>query len=251
MITLVVLLFIFFHTCLVWLWYRSTNNPSVVDVGWATGLTLAGIIYLNHNDWTLQSFILGLILIIWGARLAGYLWYTRIRKKQVDKRYLALSDDWKIAKPLGFFLNFQFQGLLIFIISIPWYFASLNTHANFSLFEKVGLLLFIIAITFETLSDIQLNSFKKKFPNKVCNDKLWHYCRHPNYYFEWLIWCSFTIFALSVPYGWISIISPLTLYFLMTRVTAPLTEQGSIKSKGKQYVEYQKVTPMFFPKWYH
>lgn len=248
MILLIVMMFIFLHTCLIWLWYRYLSNPSVVDVGWASGLTLSGIIYLNHAGWTVRSIVLGLCLIIWGARLGGYLWYTRIRKKQIDKRYTALSENWKIAKPLGFFLNFQLQGALIFIISITWYFISLKSQQSLSLFDLFGLLIFIIAISLETLADSQLTHFKKEFPGKVCNQKLWRHSRHPNYFFEWLIWCAFTLFALSAPYGWISILSPLTLYFLMTRITAPMTEQGSIQSRGDEYIQYQKVTPMFFPK---
>lgn len=248
MIILFVIMIIFLHTCLVWLWYRCTNNPSVVDVGWASGLTLSGLIYLNHAEWTLRSLVLGFALIIWGVRLGGYLWYARIRHKQVDKRYTKLSENWKIAKALGFFLNFQLQAILIFIISIPWYFSSLKTQSSLSLLDIFGLFIFTIAIILETISDLQLTNFKKNFPGRVCDQKLWRYCRHPNYFFEWLVWCAFDLFALSLPYGWISVISPLTLYFLMTRITAPLTEQGSIQSKGEQYIQYQKVTPMFFPK---
>lgn len=248
MIILAVLLVIFLHTCLIWLWYRYSNNPSVVDVGWASGLTISGLIYLNHTGWKLRSFLLGLALVVWGVRLGGYLWYTRIRQKQIDKRYTALSQDWKIAKPLGFFLNFQLQGILIFIISIPWYFSSLNTQATLSLLDILGFIIFTVAIILEAIADLQLTNFKKAFPGKVCDQKLWRYCRHPNYFFEWLIWCAFTLFAFSAPYGWISIISPLTLYFLMTRITAPLTEVGSIESKGEEYIKYQIVTPMFFPK---
>lgn len=248
MIILLVIVVIFIHTCFIWLWYRYTNNPSVVDVGWASGLTLSGLVYLNNSGWTLRSLLLGLTLIIWGVRLGGHLWYTRIRHKLVDKRYTELSKNWKTAKPWRFLLNFQLQGALIFVISIPWYFTSLKTQTNLTLLDIFGLLIFTIAIILETASDLQLTNFKKKSPGRVCDEKLWRYCRHPNYFFEWLAWCAFTLYALSLPYGWISIISPLTLYLIMTRITAPLTEQGSIQSKGEQYIQYQKRTPMFFPK---
>lgn len=248
MIILFVLLIIFIHTCAVWLWYRYTNNPSVVDVGWASGLTLSGLVYLTNTGWTLRSLILGLTLIIWGARLGGYLWYSRIRHHIVDKRYTALSDHWKIAKPLGFFLNFQLQGLLIFIISISWYFTSLNAESSLSFLDIFGLFIFTLAILLESISDRQLTQFKKQFPGRVCDQKLWHYSRHPNYFFEWLVWCSFALFALSSPFGWLAIMSPLMLYLVMTKITAPMTEQGSIQSKGELYLQYQRVTPMFFPK---
>ncbi|HAU0888170.1 TPA: DUF1295 domain-containing protein [Legionella pneumophila] len=249
MIILLVIAIIFLHMCLIWLWYRYTNNPSVVDVGWASGLTLAGLIYLNNQEFSLRSLLLVLALLAWGIRLGGYLWWTRIRLKKIDKRYLALSNDWKLAKPLGFFLNFQLQGVLICLVSIPWYFSSLETQTTLNLLDGLALMIFLTALILETVADNQLQDFKKNYPGKVCNQKLWRYCRHPNYFYEWLVWCSFTLFALSAPYGWIAIISPLTLYLIMTKITAPMTEQGSIESRGNLYIEYQKVTPMFFPKW--
>jgi steroid 5-alpha reductase family enzyme len=247
MIILIVALFIFLHTCLIWVWYRCINNPTVVDVGWASGLTLSGLIYLFSTEIGLRTWILGSALIIWGMRLGGYLWYTRIHRRIIDKRYQALSENWKIAKPLGFFLNFQLQGVLIFIISIPWYFASLKSSAVMSQLDWAGLGLFAVAIMLETLSDRQLTQFKKQFPGKVCNVKLWRYCRHPNYFFDWLSWCAFAMFGLFWPEGLISLISPLTLYLVMTRITAPLTERGSIQSRGDEYIQYQKITPLFFP----
>lgn len=250
MIMLLVAVILFIHTCLIWCWYKVTNNPSVVDVGWALGLVLAGMVYLFHSAWTLRIILLGLALLIWGVRLGGFLWLTRIKPKHVDKRYLALSENWQIAKPLGFFLNFLFQAVLIFIISLPWYFISLNISASISWFDFVGLIVYVVALTLESAADQQLINFKKSHPGQVCDVKLWKYSRHPNYFFEWVIWCVFALFALSTAYGWLAIISPLTLYFIMTRVTAPLTEQGSIRSKGQMYINYQSKTPMFFLKWW-
>ncbi|CEK11513.1 DUF1295 domain-containing protein [Legionella hackeliae] len=244
---LAVIALIFVHMSLIWLWYRITNNPSVVDVGWASGLTLTGLLYLNSETISYRSALLSLILLIWGLRLGFYLWHTRIRKKLIDKRYIVLSNNWKIAKSLGFFINFQLQGFFIFIISLPWFFASLTLTNQISLLDGVGLILAALFIGLETVADYQLQSFRAKNPGKVCNQGLWYYSRHPNYFFEWLVWCSFTLFASHHSWGWLALLSPITLYWLMTWVTGPMTERGSIESKGQLYINYQKSTPMFFP----
>ncbi len=248
MIILLVAFLIFTHMSLIWIWYRITKNPSVVDVGWASGLTLSGLTYLSQQSLSIRTVILGVILLMWGIRLGGYLWWTRIRKKQVDKRYISLSQSWDIKKSFGFFLNYQLQGMLMFIISMSWYFISLNPAKTISFIDVVGLIVFITALFLESLADSQLQRFKKNHPGKVCNQKLWHFSRHPNCFFEWLVWCSFTIFALSSPYGLLSLISPITLYLLMVHVTIPLTEKQSVESRGNLYTQYQTKTPMFFPK---
>lgn len=242
---LIVVLILFLFMCGMWLWYRYEKNPSVVDVGWAMGLTLGGLVILSSQGYTSRSMLLGMILLIWGIRLSGYLWLTRIRHHKVDERYLKLSQDWKISKPLGFFLNFQFQAFLMLILLTPWFFAAKVMQIN-SL-DILGILLALFAISGESLADYQLQQFKRQHSKQVCNVGLWYYSRHPNYFFEWLTWCAFTLFALSHSYGWIGLISPLTLYLIMTKVTGPMTENGSIESRGAAYLAYQKTTPMFFP----
>lgn len=248
MIMLLVVLVIIAHMSLIWIWYRLTNNPSVVDVGWASGLTLSGLIYLNQNPLSIRTVVLSIALLMWGIRLGVYLWWTRIRPKHVDKRYMALSHSWNVKKPLGFFINFQLQGVFIFIVSVSWYFISLNPEKNINLIDLTGLIFFMIVLCLESLADIQLQRFKKNHPGQVCNQNLWRFSRHPNYFFEWLVWCSFTIFAMSSPYGVLSIISPLALYLIMAFITIPITERESIKSRGQNYIEYQSKTPKFFPK---
>jgi steroid 5-alpha reductase family enzyme len=247
MIILVVLLIIIAHMSLIWLWYRMTDNPSVVDVGWASGLTLSGLVYLSQQALSARTVVLGIALMLWGIRLGGYLWWTRIRRHHVDKRYTALSHSWTIKKPLGFFINFQLQGIFIFIVSISWYFISLSPEKNLNLLDLTGLICFIFALSFEALADLQLQQFKKNRPGDVCNQKLWRFSRHPNCFFDWLSWCAFTIFALSSPYGVLSFISPLALYLIMVFMTIPITERESIKSRGQNYIEYQLITPKFFP----
>ncbi len=248
MIIFVVLLMIMAHMSLIWLWYRITNNPSVVDVGWASGLTLSGMIYLCQNTLSVRTVLLGAALLIWGMRLGGYLWWTRIRQKQVDKRYTALSQSWRVKKPLGFLIHFQLQGIFIFIVSISWYFIALNPAKNINVTDLIGLIIFVCSLGLESLADLQLLLFKKSQPGKVCNQKLWRFSRHPNCFFEWLIWCSFTLFAISSPYGVLSLFSPFALYLIMVFITIPITERESLKSRGQAYIAYQSTTPKFFPK---
>jgi steroid 5-alpha reductase family enzyme len=52
---------------------------------------------------------------------------------------------------------------------------------------------------------------------------------------------------MQSPMGYFGFISPLMLYLIFTRMTGPLTEKGSVQSRGQKYIEYQGKTSLFFP----
>lgn len=237
------------YMSLIWLIYRGLQNPSVVDVGWSFGLLLSGLIYLWPQDWSARLLVLIGLYGLWACRLGFFLWYTRILPGHVDQRYLSLSEGWKIAKPLGFFLNFQLQALLILIIACPWYFTATHALQGWTVLDGLGILLVSIGLSLESLADYQLHQFKQHPTGPVCNQGLWQYSRHPNYLGEWLIWCGFTLFSLHSWLSLIGLISPLTLYLIFTRLTGPMTEAQSLKRRGQAYHDYQQAVPFFFPRW--
>jgi steroid 5-alpha reductase family enzyme len=126
----------------------------------------------------------------------------------------------------------------------------MNTTPELSILEYAGAALWTICIIGEATADAQLKRFKSKPENKgkVCNVGLWSYSRHPNYFFEWMIWVSYFIFACASPWGWISIVCPAIILLLLFKVTGiPLTEEQSIRSRGDAYREYQRTTSVFVP----
>ena len=236
-------LYIIILMSLVWLIYYWQKNASIIDVFWPISIAFTGLHYSFYQPINSPTLLFQLALIIWALRLAFYLFITRIIPKQKDKRYEAVSQAWTLSKNIGFFFNFQFQGLLAIIMASPFLFiAKLQA---ISLLNSVALILFIIGLTGEVLADYQLHYFKKNKCGRVCNIGLWQYSRHPNYFFEWLIWLSFFLAAITLPWGWLSVISPLLLLFLMLKITIPITERASLKSRGELYQHYQQQTSLF------
>ncbi|MBC7864198.1 MAG: DUF1295 domain-containing protein [Bacteroidia bacterium] len=112
------------------------------------------------------------------------------------------------------------------------------------------IVLWFLCICGEGLSDLQLKLFKKDPANKgkVCQKGLWNYSRHPNYFFQLMIWVSVLIFALGSKYGWIAVVCPLSIGYLIFKVTGiPMTEEQALRSKGEAYKEYQRTTSAFIP----
>ncbi len=102
----------------------------------------------------------------------------------------------------------------------------------------------------EGLADSQLKRFRAQPENRgqICQAGLWNFSRHPNYFFEWLVWVGLFIFALGSPLGCATLYCPALMLFFLLRVTGiPLTEELSLKSKGDRYREYQQTTSAFVP----
>ncbi|TGK32592.1 DUF1295 domain-containing protein [Leptospira gomenensis] len=238
-------------TILWWIGKRS-GNYSIVDVGWGLCISAAAVVYYNLSDgYPLRSAWITALVAIWGWRLSLFILVTRAFSGHEDPRYTAFRAEYGDQVDRKFFVNvFQLQGILAVLLSLPFVFPNLNDNPNDNPFETAGILLFVLSLLGESIADFQLNEFRKKTENKgkVCDVGLWRYSRHPNYFFEWLIWVAFGIYSLGSPYGWLGLLSPIAMFVLLTKVTGiPLNEVGQLKSKGELYREYARKTNAFFP----
>lgn len=110
--------------------------------------------------------------------------------------------------------------------------------------------IWVVAFAGEVTADRQLLAFKTNPQNKgkTCQAGWWRYSRHPNYFFEWLIWVSYALFASSSPWGWLAWLCPATLLYLLFKVTGiPATEAQALRSRGEAYRRYQQTTSAFVP----
>lgn len=228
------------------------KNAAVVDIGWGIGFIILGGIYLFQDGTTvyLRNLICFGMVLAWGLRITLFLIKRLIKEGHEDKRYQKMREEWKTHLPLKFFFFFQFQVVLELILATPFALISMNLTPGFSIWELLGLIVFLFAIIGEAISDEQLHRFKSNPNNKgkVCDVGFWYYSRHPNYFFEWMVWVGFSIYALGSPLGWIGFLSPALMLFLLLKVSGvPLAEEQSLKSRGDLYRAYQKTTSVFLP----
>jgi len=234
-----------------WVLHFRLRNAGIVDVGWAAGLAFLGVFYAIQGDGHQSHRILvAFMSAVWGGRLALHLLFDRVIGRPEDGRYATLRNDWGASWPVKSFFFFQFQALLDVLLSLPFLWMALNPNPGLNGWEMAGLLLWIVALTGESLADAQLKRFKASLANKgkTCRVGLWNYSRHPNYFFEWLIWVAFFVAAMGSPWGWTSILCPVLMLYFLLRVTGiPMTEQQALKSRGDDYRDYQRTTSMFVP----
>jgi steroid 5-alpha reductase family enzyme len=236
----------------VWLWAHKIKNAGVVDIFWSYNFpVIAIILLLLAPGFETRKLLLCGMVIIAGTRLGTYL-AIRITKHldQEEGRYQQLRKEWAPNPERKFFFFFQFQAFSNVLLSIPFFIITLNTETELSPIEFAGAGLWMISVLCEAIADAQLSAFKKDPANKgkVCDTGLWGYSRHPNYFFEWLMWVSYFVFALASPYGYLAIISPAIILYLILKVTGiPMTEEQSLRSKGEAFKKYQQKTSAFIP----
>ncbi len=234
-----------------WLIAVKSRNAGWVDVGWALGLAMCVWFYTFSTDGlALRHWLLALAVSLWALRLVNHLRVRFVTEGHEDRRYQKIRADWKTNQDFKFFFFFQFQALLIVILSTCWLPSMRNAQPSLHFLEIVGVLLWVIGFLGESIADHQLKSFKSKLSNrgKTCQEGLWKYSRHPNYFFEWLMWVAYAVFALASLGGWIALVSVVLMYYFLMHVSGvPMAEEQSLKSRGDEYRRYQSVTSVFFP----
>jgi steroid 5-alpha reductase family enzyme len=225
------------------------KRNDIADVAWGLGFVLlAWISYLISVDFNLRGLLVGVLVTIWGLRLAWHI-YMRNKGKTEDYRYLAWRKQWgKYFFIRSYFQVYILQGIFLFLIILPVIFINKNTSQGINILDIMGVLVWLVGFFFEAIGDAQLSRFIKDPNNKgkLMQSGLWQYTRHPNYFGEVTGWWGIWLIALSVSYGWLSIIGPLTITILILKVSGiPLLEKKM--EENPEFTEYKKRTSVFFP----
>jgi steroid 5-alpha reductase family enzyme len=234
-----------------WLVQVQTRNAGIVDAGWAGSIGLLAVFYAASGGgyWLRAVLIFGMVAF-WSARLTVYLLMTRVVGQPEEGRYVTLRAKWKTGTGWKFLIFFELQALLAVFLAMPFLYASRNSDAKLTVTEWAAAGLWVVSMLGEVTADLQLKRFRDNKANKgcVCDVGLWHYSRHPNYFFEFLIWMAWAFFAWSSPHGEWAFLSPgAILYFVLFLTGIPPTEKQSLRSKGEAYRRYQQTTSAFVP----
>ncbi|WP_251358398.1 DUF1295 domain-containing protein [Kangiella sp. TOML190] len=246
-----------------WLFQLVYKNADPVDIAWSLALAMLGFYYIVRA-WNNQSLdhitlvALCLAPVAWYSRLALHL-INRFSTHHEDGRYAYLRKYWQqqsssTTVQVKFLLFFLLQALLAWFCSLPALIIS-QQKETLTLLDILAIGLILVSFVGVSIADKQLLNFKKnhKRQAKVCDHGLWRYSRHPNYFFEWLHWCSYPLLAwhsnaLATTSWWFIASFPLWMFLFLWKVTGiPFNEQQNIRSKGQAYRDYQERTNAFFP----
>jgi steroid 5-alpha reductase family enzyme len=234
------------------LWIASIllKNVSIVDLFWGFGFVLVGWIYFFYTDgYETRKMLLMILVTVWGLRLSIYLAWRNIGKGE-DFRYRQFRNNYgKRYWWISFFQTFLLQGILMWLISAPILGALYySTNLLLNIFDILGILFWIIGITFETGGDIQLAKFKSNPDNKgkVLDSGLWRYTRHPNYFGDASVWWGYGFICIASG-SFLPILGSLLMTALIIKVSGVALLEKTLTDTKPQYKAYMEKTSPFIP----
>ncbi len=241
---------------LAWAWQKRANNAGWVDVFWTFAIGAAALIgalwpLAGDSAQPARQCLVAALVALWSLRLGLHL-RTRVRTRPEDARYAGFRRDWGARFQVRLFWFLQIQAFAALPLALAMLLAA-RTPAPFPrLADIIALALIAIALAGTAQADRQLARFVARPANagKVCDQGLWAWSRHPNYFFEFLGWCAWPVFALDPAWapGWVTLAAPALMYWLLVHVSGiPPLERVMLASRGEAYRAYQARTSAFFP----
>jgi steroid 5-alpha reductase family enzyme len=192
----------------------------------------------------------------WSFRLTHS--YFRREEWKIGQR-----EDWRFAGFrkdyshnwwwMSFFICYLSQHVFLVGICLPLY-AIFFANVPLNNWDYVATAICVIGVTGAYYADTQLFNFMKtnekagkKVP--VLNTGLWHYSRHPNYFFEQVWWWGLWIFAWNLGYGWMAIgpfLNSACLYIVSFMVESKMLEKKERRFHLKEYFDTtSRIIPWF------
>ncbi len=225
-----------------------TDDNSVVSIGWGLGMIMIAVYTLFYTDMFFPRHILVTSLVLfWGLRLSSHMLIRRTKEEE-DFRYRHLRLKKTFFRLRSYFQIFIIQGFLMIAVAFPVILINTTKRADMIWSDWFGAGIWAIGFIIEIISDFQLERFRyaRKNRRSIMDKGLWKYSRHPNYFGEILIWWGIYIIALSLPHGWISLISPVIVTYLITNVTGIPPVEAKL-SRRRRYRQYMKKTSALVP----
>lgn len=232
---------------------RAVKRYDLVDAAWGSVFIVIAITAFVLQPGEKQLFDLStlvtLLVMLWGGRLTWHI-LRRIRNtKTEDPRYVELRKSWNGNVAANVYVRiYLLQAVLALLICVPVLHINLFAGQGVPALSWIGVAVWLIGYAFEVIGDAQLRRFISQPKNKghLMTKGLWRYSRHPNYFGELTQWWGIFFICLTVPLGWVGIIGPVLISYLILYVSGiPLNEKRFEGRSG--WKEYKARTSALIP----
>jgi steroid 5-alpha reductase family enzyme len=234
-----------------WIISLVIKNASIVDIVWGAGFAVTSWVLAATVDGNSgRQLLLAVMVGLWGMRLALYLAKRNIGHGE-DWRYKAMRK--KKGKNFGVIslvTVFGLQGVLMWTVSLPVILGNADDSPGVGPIAVMGIMLWLVGLTFEAVGDYQLAKFKKDPSNatKVMDKGLWSLTRHPNYFGDALLWWGIGIVGAETGSGIFGLVGPLVMTFFLLKVSGVPMLERSLSRRREGYADYVAKTSGFIPR---
>jgi steroid 5-alpha reductase family enzyme len=237
------------HSCTFFI-ARRVGRYNVVDIAWSIGfVAVAGVAAGLGSGDLFRRVLLLVLTAVWGLRLAGFL-YVKTKGKGEDPRYRdMLRGDYSAGTVMR--KVFAVQATATWFISLPLQLSAVLGPTPSILLPVMiaGVLVWLVGLTFETVGDHQLRTFKSNPANTgvIMDRGLWAWTRHPNYFGDASVWWGLWLVTVASWVSLLTVLSPLLMTYLLMNITGGrLTEKYMRNRPG--FSEYCSRTSFFVPR---
>lgn len=242
-----------------WLVQRRTGQGGWADVFWSFGLGAAGVgvalVPVGEAVPSARQWLVAALIGLWGLRLGLHIARRTVSATAEDARYARLRLEWRENFQARMFGFLMLQAGAAAFLALSVLLAARNPTPGLTLQDAFATLIFACALLGEGVADRQLAAFKADPANRggVCDTGFWAWSRHPNYFFQWLGWCAWSIFAIDFsgewPWGWLALSGAAYIYWLLNEVSGvPPLEAHMRRSRPDEFAAYEARTSRFFPR---
>lgn len=236
---------------------RICKDNSVMDIAYGPAFLVGagGAAYITSTYALLPTIVIGCIAA-WSVRLGSRIFRKNLGKPE-DVRYANWRAEWMERGKLYFLLRSflqinVLQIVIILVVAAPALWALSYPDAYHQWFVVIGFAVFVFGLLYETIADLQLDQF---IARKIAGTEsatlmtagLFALSRRPNYFGETLVWWGLTIMVLPLPFGWVAIVSPLLITYIVTQITGPMLERVFLEKYPEEYRAYMDSTSYFIP----
>lgn len=249
LVGLVAAVFLFQLAAIPALWLRKND---LADVLWGPAFPLsagAAAWWAREEPLDTRCLLLLGLLCIWAARLFLHVGLRNLSHRAEDVRYNNWRKEWGSTWLWRSYLQvFVLQALILYVFLSPVLLALSLPAAPLGLLCWLGLVVWSVGFLFESLADEQLRRFKSDPAHKgvLMTKGLWSWSRHPNYFGEVVQWWGIWLLVAELPWGWLTVLSPLGVTYLILKVSGVSMLEDLMKHRPG-FAEYRARTSEFFP----
>lgn len=222
-----------------------------IGYGFAIAALGAAVMIMFRIRLTPGTVVMGVLFVIYGLRLAGYLTIREIKSATYNTTMKNEIKDGSTVK-MGPKIAIWVTAALLYIFQVCPLWFRLENFRFTDVFVIIGIVLIAAGILLESFADLQKNRAKKANPKRFVDTGLYSFVRCPNYLGELLIWTGAFVSGINIYHGGAQWILALCGYGGIIYVMfsgARRLEIRQTKNYGSDpvYQNYVKTVPIMIP----